>query len=211
MNALAAEALYARGLGGDAVFVRREDGQRIRLPLERWLGPMTAADHSALARACAPVLDVGCGPGRHVRALARRGILALGVDASPAASRYARRRGAQVFTGSVFDRVPGAGRWGSALLLDGNIGIGGRPDLLLRRVAALLGADGRVICELDAPAEPTTRELVRLEDAGQARSGWFPWARVSVESARRTAALAGLCLVESWCVQERWFAVLAAR
>jgi SAM-dependent methyltransferase len=211
MNSHATDDLYARGLRGNAVFVRREDGGRIRLPLERWLGPLTGADHSALARARAPVLDVGCGPGRHVRALARRGILALGVDASPAASQYARRRGAPVFTGSVFDRVPGAGHWSSALLLDGNVGIGGRPDLLLRRVGGLLAPDGRLICELDAPHAPTTRELVRLEDDEQARSPWFPWARVSIDAAPETAALAGLRVLESWHREDRWFAVLAVR
>src|SRR5205823_3118639 len=128
----------------------------------------------------------------HVRALAQRGILALGVDASPTASRYARSRGAAVFTGSVFEHIPGAGNWGSALLLDGNIGIGGRPDRLLLRIAALLRPDGHVICELGAPGEPATRELVRLEDADQAGSAWFPWARVGIDAVHATAALAGL-------------------
>jgi len=37
-----------------------------------------------LGQACASVLEPGCGPGRHVAALALRGLEVAGVDASPA-------------------------------------------------------------------------------------------------------------------------------
>jgi SAM-dependent methyltransferase len=210
MTALAAQDLYEQGLDGDALFVRREDGSLHTLPVASWLGPLSAADHAALARTQAPVLDVGCGPGRHVSALARRGVLALGVDVAPAAVRHARRRGAPAVEGSVFDSVPGAGRWGSALLLDGNIGIGGRPDALLRRLRALLSPGGRVICELEPPGGPTLRELVRLESAA-GRSGWFAWARVSSDALDPIAATAGMRVAERWCQEDRWFAVLSVR
>src|SRR5205823_333854 len=93
--------------------------------------PHTLEAQRRRLRAVGPVLDVGCGPGRHVLALARRGVLAVGVDVTPAAVRYARARGAPVFRGSVFAAVPGVGHWRTALLLDGNIGIGGRPVVLL--------------------------------------------------------------------------------
>jgi SAM-dependent methyltransferase len=162
------------------------------------------------------VLDVGCGPGRHVGALARRGVLALGVDVAPAAVRHARRRGAPAFEGSVFDRVPGAARWGSALLLDGNIGIGGRPDALLRRLGALLAPGGRVVCEVGPPGAPTVRELVRLETRTKGsdpfvRSAWFAWARVGHDGLEDVAASAGLRVAERWSREQRWFAVLVAR
>jgi SAM-dependent methyltransferase len=206
----AAQDLYARGLEGEALYLRREDGTVALLPVDRWLGPLTHADESALGRARAPVLDVGCGPGRHVGALAARGVLALGVDVVPAAVRLARLRGAPAVAGSVFDRVPGSGRWGSALLLDGNIGIGGRPDALLRRLRALLRADGVIVCEVDAPGAPTLRELVRLEDAAQSRSDWFGWARVGADGIGAVAACAGLLATETWEEEGRWFAALAA-
>jgi SAM-dependent methyltransferase len=209
MSALAAHDLYERGLDGDALFVRREDGSLHTLPVASWLGPLSDADHAALARTQAPVLDVGCGPGRHVSALARRGVLALGVDVAPAAVRHARRRGAPAVEGSVFDSVPGAGRWGSALLLDGNVGIGGRPDALLRRVRALLSPGGRVICELDPPGSPTVRELVRLENADAICSGWFAWARVGSDALAPIAAAAGMSIAEQWRQEDRWFAVLS--
>ena len=58
---------------------------------------------------------------------------ALGLDLSPVAVRLARARGAEAILRSVFADVPGAGRWRTALLLDGNIGIGGAPVPLLER------------------------------------------------------------------------------
>src|SRR4051812_49744005 len=128
-----AHRLYADALAGGPLVCRDEDGFATHLPLARWLGPIAAADERVLARAVGPVLDVGCGAGRHVCALARRGVLALGLDVSPVAVRLARERGATAVEGSIFDRVPG--HWASALLLDGNVGIGGRPAALLRRVA----------------------------------------------------------------------------
>lgn len=204
----AAHDLYARGLDGEDLYVRAEDGVLTALPLERWLGPLGRADHRALAAALPPVLDVGCGPGRHVGMLARSGMLALGVDAAPAAARHARDRGAAVLVGSIFDRVPGAGRWGSALLLDGNIGIGGRPDLLLGRVKALLAPGGLVICELSGPATDTRRELVRLEHRDGSRSGWFPWARVSVSDIEPLARHAGLRVHDRFSEEDRWFGIL---
>ncbi len=211
MSALETHDLYARGLDGDALFARREDGTLHLLPVDRWLGALTDADHAALARAKAPVLDVGCGPGRHVGALAHRGVLALGVDVSPAAVRHARLRGASAFEGSVFDRVPGAGSWGSALLLDGNIGIGGRPDALLRRLRSLLAPGGVVVCELEPSGGRAVRELVRLEDEAGGHSRWFPWARVGAQGAAAIATAAGMGVRESWREEGRCFAVLAAR
>ena len=101
---------------------------------DAWLAPATNADQAALRRVSAPVLDIGCGPGRHVVALGELGIPVLGIDVTHIALSAARARGALVLERSVFGRVPGAGRWGSALLLDGNLGIGADPAFLLRRV-----------------------------------------------------------------------------
>ena len=50
---------------------------------DRWLAPAGAVDARVLAGLRGPVLDVGCGPGRHVRALLERGVVALGIDVTP--------------------------------------------------------------------------------------------------------------------------------
>jgi SAM-dependent methyltransferase len=210
VSALAAVELYGRGLeGAERELLLRDDrGSTRLLALGRWLGAATAADDDVLARAVEPVLDIGCGPGRHVLALARRGQLAIGIDISPTAVRVARARGAIVVEGSVFARVPGVGKWGSALLLDGNIGIGGRPALLLRRVAELLAPGGHVLVELEAAGRGSSGTRARLEAPGGV-SEWFAWSSVDAGAIGSVASDAGLSVTERWEVQGRCFACLA--
>lgn len=185
------------------------DGRDLGWPLERWLGHAQPEELDALERATPPVLDVGCGPGRHVIALARMGVMALGVDVAPAALHIAHARGAPVLQRSVFERVPGAGRWGSALLLDGNIGIGGEPEVLLRRIRELLRPGGRVLVEVDPPGTRTERISIRL-DEGSRMTASFPWAIVGASDLRELARSSDFALSELWSARGRWFGCLAA-
>jgi hypothetical protein len=91
--------------------------------------------------------------------------------------------------------LPGAGRWAHALLADGNVGIGGRPDRLLGRVRELLAPGGRVHVELDPGADDgvTTRK-VRLHVGGR-HSTPFRWATVGLDAIGAVAGQAGLQLV----------------
>jgi SAM-dependent methyltransferase len=206
-----AEHVYAAFLARheDHVVARDRAGKVVELTPQRWLAGAGAADLRVLARARAPVLDIGCGPGRHVRALAARGVEALGLDASPAAVRLARRHGTAVVQGSVFAAVPSPGRWRTALLLDGNIGIGGDPLALLARVAELLAPAGRVLCECDEPGSGVRTGPLRLEHERSA-SPWFPWARVGVDAVDGIAAAAGMRAARRWRDAGRWFAELEA-
>jgi hypothetical protein len=145
-----------------------------------------------------------------VLALVRRGVVAVGVDVTPAAVRHARARGAAVLLGSVFAPVPGAGHWRTVLLLDGNIGIGACPAQLLRRVAALLAPEGEVLVELTPPGRGVTIQRLRLEHR-HAFSAWFEWATVAVDAIGEPAAEAQLVVAESWCDGGRWFARLVRR
>jgi SAM-dependent methyltransferase len=191
------------------VVLRDEAGGLQPLPLDVWLGPAGAVDERVLDRARGPVLDVGCGPGRHVHALARRGVLAVGIDISPTAVALARRRGATVLEASIFDRVPGAGRWRTALLLDGNVGIGGCPEALLTRLSALLARGGAVLVEVDPPGAGLICGRVRIEH-GTHVGEWFAWARVAVDAIDRPAMAAGLHVTARWHDDGRWFAALEA-
>lgn len=196
----AGEALRAR--------LRRGDGRLERLALDRWLGPCTPGDDEVLERATGPVLDVGCGPGRVVAALTRRGVPALGVDLSPEAVKLARRRGARAVTGCVFEDVPEAGSWRTALLLDGNIGIGGRPSALLERVADVLAPGGEIIAEVDPPGSPSGGVRVRLEAGGEV-SDWFPWATVAADALPGVSEAAGIRLLETFEADGRIFGRLS--
>ena len=187
--------------------LRAPDGTALPARAHRWLGPLTVEDEAVLARVVSPVLDVGCGPGRHVLALAERGAVALGIDITPAAVELARRRGAPVLARSVFDRVPGAGRWSSALLLDGNLGIGGHPAALLERVGALLKPGGVVLVELEPPGTAPAAELVRF-DVGSVEGPWFAWTTVGADELSAPAAAAGLAVEDVWPGAERWFGAL---
>jgi SAM-dependent methyltransferase len=209
-----AELLYGRLLasaaaGGEPVEarVRIADGRAQRLPLGRWLAPVDAADRAVLAHAAAPVLDIGCGPGRHLAALAAAGREGLGLDLSPIAVRLARARGAEAIMRSVFADVPRAGCWATALLLDGNIGIGGAPAALLARARALVAPGGTVLVETGPHGAPTRRIRVRLETRG-AISPWFGWATVGADGIAPLARRAGLEQRAAIAAGGRCFALL---
>ena len=174
---------------------------------QRWLEQACEVDGRVLARAAGPVLDIGCGPGRHVRALAQLGLVALGIDVTPRAIEIARARGVDVLHRSVFDRVPASGRWRTALLLDGNLGIGGDPLLLLRRTSELLAPRGRILVECAPPGEKRGVERVCLDLHGDP-GPWFDWTVVGADRIGALANDAGLLHTETWCDHGRWFSLL---
>ena len=178
------------------------------LDLRRWDRPADAVERALLHTVRGPVLDVGCGPGRLVALLCDRGILALGIDAAPLAIRRAHARGAAVIARSVYDLVPGEGEWATVLLVDGNIGIGGDPERLLRRVRALLAPDGRAVVEVEPPGAARRDGVVRLEVATE-MVGLFPWSWVGADDIARLSAAAGFSHCSREEIAGRWFARLA--
>ncbi len=188
-------------------WLRTSAGRILTLPVERWNGDADTVERRVLALLRPPIIDIGCGPGRHTEALARRGLIVLGIDAAPAAVVAARERGAPVLERSVFAPMPGEGRWLTALLLDGNVGIGGDPVALLDRVRQILAPGGETIVEVEGTGAPTAVETVRIERDGAA-GPWFRWARVGVDGVTAVATAAGLR--PAGVAQEggRWFARL---
>ena len=173
------------------VVLRRDLGQALTLDLARWNRPATAEEQGVLAAVAGRVIELGCGPGRLVFDLAARRVRALGIDSSPDAVDLARRRGATVLQRDLFGRLPGEGRWATALLFDGNVGIGGDPVRLLDRCRRLLAPPGRVVVEVDPPGTGWRRLSACLE-RGRRRSAPFPWAVVGADAIASVAEPAGL-------------------
>ncbi|MBC9711934.1 methyltransferase domain-containing protein [Streptomyces sp. TRM66268-LWL] len=202
---------YAAALrtGHGPLFLRRADGWLLPLDVERWCARPDPADHTVLARCDrGPVLDIGCGPGRLVAELAALGRPALGIDVSPAAVSRTVLSGGSALCRSVFDPLPREGSWGTALLMDGNIGIGGDPETLLGRTAALLAPNGTVIAET-APVDIDERVQVHMTDSSAHATGpLFPWARVGPRALRGYARRCGLSTTATWTSQGRTFTEL---
>jgi len=191
-----------------AIRMRWSDGTTTPVRTGRWLAPAGPDELELLAGVTGPVLDVGCGPGRHVVALNERRVAALGIDVLAAAVRAGRRRGAAVEQRSVFDPGLQRGRWATALLLDGNVGIGGDPVALLRRVGELLRPGGHALVELEPPGVGLRTQVGRLETPAGS-SAPFAWGRVGADGAHELAAAAGFAVDAPWERRGRWFARFA--
>ena len=177
------------------------------LPVADWTGNPDAGDVALLGHCRGETLDIGCGPGRMTRALAERGHAVLGIDVVPEAVRMTRSRGGLAVLRDVFEPVPGEGRWQTALLADGNIGIGGDPSALLQRVRSLLAPGGLVVADVAAPGAGLRRRSVRLQTA-DLRSRPFPWAVVGADAVGVLAAATGFTVRGLHTHGTRWFAVL---
>ncbi|MGQ0624987.1 MAG: methyltransferase domain-containing protein [Sporichthyaceae bacterium] len=190
-----------------AMTVRDCSGRALPFDIPRWSAQADTADQSMLARCEGPTLDIGCGPGRLVAALAHRGLPALGVDIAPAAVALTRAGGASALRRSVFDPLPGEGRWRFALLADGNIGIGGNAARLLGRVRELLAPGGVVLIEAD-PHGRTETVLATVHSPENRPAATFPWLHISAPDVCVVGAGLGLTLAETWSSGGRCFVAL---
>lgn len=201
------EAMDAAFAGEPAHLIDGSGGAE-PLAVHVWTNDADAVDRDLFVRPCTgPTIDVGCGPGRLTEALGHSSVHAMGVDISAEAVRQTRSRGAAAICRDVFAHMPGAGLWEHALLADGNVGIGGDPVRLLRRVHDLVQPGGTIIAELARPGIGVVRERVRLR-VGERLSGPFVWAHVGIDAIGEVADAAGLCVRDLRCVAGRYVAVL---
>lgn len=204
--------LYDDALTGQRCWLRHDDGSVHGLPVRRWLGGRSSDrgfDTAMVGMCHGPTIDLGCGPGRLVANLIKRGVPALGVDQSATAIALARRNGAPALRRDLFEPLPGTGRWSTVLLADGNVGIGGDPLRVLRRAGELLRAGGRCVAEFDLAIAGVETRWVRLEST-QTVGPWFRWASVGIDGARRLADDLGLSVSAMQPIGQRVLATLAA-
>jgi len=197
--------------GGGGVLSLVSDSTVVHLDVARWLADVDETDDEVLRRCHGPVLDIGCGPGRFVRALTQLGIPALGVDIAETAVEITRRSGGSALGRSVFEPLPAEGRWPTILLMDGNVGIGGDVVRLLRRVAEILEQQGLLIVEC-APQDEVDEVLsVRFSSCDKAMGPEFAWARMGSAALRRQAPSCGYSVEETFVRQGRSFVCLRLR
>lgn len=199
--------VFSSALNGAPTVVVGLGDEPSALPVHLWSRPADDADLSLLDLCDGATIDVGCGPGRMTEALAARGHVTLGIDVVEAAVELTLQRGVSALRRDVFDRVPGEGRWHTALLADGNIGIGGDPAALLDRVRHLVVPGGRIVVELDGPGTGATEGWAVLEGS-VGRSKPFRWATLGTDDIGRIAAEARLMVTSVQRCGHRWAAVL---
>jgi SAM-dependent methyltransferase len=210
MTVLPLASVFTHALQGHPCTVWEGDLAPQPLPTQAWLAGAGPADLALLAHCQGPTIDIGCGPGRMSEALALAGHAVLGIDVVPEAVRQTRTRGVQALRRSVFEPVPGEGRWRTALLADGNIGIGGDPVALLERVRDLLVPDGRVVVDVAPWGTGVVTRHIMLETA-HGRSGEFPWTAVGADAIQAVASAAGLGTAIGHRYADRRWAVIGAR
>lgn len=212
MTTATPDVLFAhayRQAGCTGVMFHADNLPPTRLPVEKWSCAADENDRVLVSYCVGSTLDIGCGPGRLTAQLASDGSIALGVDVVPDAIEQTVARGASALRRSVFEPLPREGRWDSALLADGNIGIGGDPLALLARVRQLLRPGGRLVAEVHPPGTPSQILAGNLHcSCGDSAS--LPWAVVGADDVGALAFEVGFTveLVDRMGTSDRWFAVL---
>ena len=198
---------FAAALRGEPCDIVGLGPAPLPLPVGVWSAAVSDTDRAVLAHCRGATLDIGCGPGRMSAHLADLGLPVGGIDVVPDAVALTRGRGVPAWQADVFGPVPGEGTWETALLADGNIGIGGHPVGLLRRVSSLLVTGGRVVADLAPYGVGLRRRSVRLRTS-TGTSPAFAWAVVGADAVGAVAEQAGLTLLERHEYAGRWCAVL---
>ena len=175
--------------------LRSRAGRLAAHDLGPYFAPLGRAELWLMGLAAGPVVDVGCGPARHARHLQAAGLRAVGLDTSAGALATARALGLRLAVQADALTGPIPAGFGTALLLDGNVGMGGSPAgaaALLARLAGAAGDGARLLVGGRAPRgrRPWRRLVLRAEYLGRA-GPWFDWLVPSLATLTAMAAAAG--------------------
>lgn len=202
-----ANQLFDQAYTGAPLQVEGASGASLQIDVPRWAGPADVVDLLVVSRCEPPVLDLGCGPGRLVRALTESGRSALGVDMSAAAVGTSLRHGGPALRARLEDPLPAEGRWGTVLLIDGNVGIGGDVPALLERCRQLMVPGGLLLCEVDTASQRHENQQIVLR-SGHRISHPLGWSRIGAAALTAVAATLDLWVAEEWSAGGRTFVAL---
>lgn len=167
--------LYRGGPDGRAV-LERDDGFIEPVLLGLLLAPPAewpSFERAALRYARGRVLDVGCGAGRHVLEMQRRGLEVVAVDTSPLTLTVARARGVRdVRLLGIGDVSPELGRFDTVVMLGHNLGLLeglARGRRHLRRLASVTTDRARIIATTRDPYVTDRPEHRRYHARNRAR------------------------------------------
>ena len=151
---------YWRGSTDAQLLIERDDGFLERNAPSAYFGPpedLDEWDAWALERADGWVLDVGCGPGRHMAALQDRGFDVDGVDPSALLVTICHERGLSAQRGALPDLPKGLKDYDTLLLLGNNLGLLGSPataPAVLDALAAVSSRTAQVLATTVDPCPP---------------------------------------------------------
>jgi SAM-dependent methyltransferase len=149
-------------------------------PFEEW----PAIEQQAIAYAHGRVLDVGCGAGRHSLHLQAHGYDVLAVDNSPLCLEVCRRRGVRRLQGLSLTQLSSRlGVFDTILMLGNNFCLVGNPHRarwLLRRLAAMTSAQGRILAGLRNPYGTELPEHLEYHAWNRSRGRLSGQARIRV-------------------------------
>jgi len=166
------------GLGGPDCLIEREDGFKSIEPLEPYFEgeeDWAREEVEVLSRAGRRILDIGCGPGRHLLGLQERASLAVGLDISSLVLEVCRGRGGRCLVLGSSRRLPfRPGAFDTVILMSNGLGLsGGSSETLemLGEVKRTVGRGGLLIAHTTDPTDPESGvdEHYRLENITRKR------------------------------------------
>ncbi len=227
---------YQRGLRGFPCIIERDDGFLTQEDIEPYFGDAddwAIEELEALGGLVSPVLDVGCGPGRHLIPLQDQRMV-VGLDTSRSVLRVCRERGGRNLVLGRSTRLPfKRARFGSVLMMSNGLGLSGglRATLAaLSDIRRVLSSGGRLVAHTSDPTDPETgihddyrfRNIEQGRDSGLVRvrmvyreavGSWFELMLMTQRQAVSILGLAGFEPVKRvpWGSSDIYISVPGAR
>ncbi len=170
---------YHRGTGQQPCIIERDDGFRTTEDLGPYFAEASdwsPQEEDALRRVGRRVLDIGCGPGRHLLEI-QKGRLAVGLDISTRILEVCRERGGRLLVLASAERLPFRDSvFDTVLTMSNGLGISGGIDATKRMlwdIGRVIGREGDFISHTMDPtnADSGIQEDYRLRNVAEGRPG----------------------------------------